>query len=121
MPRTRGANGLDTVIGKRIRARRVSVDMSQEELAKKLSLSFQQVQKYEKGMNRVAASRLIEVANVLGCDSVSFLKGLSSGQAIEARDLSEDAFKLARRYDNLPDNLRRVVVATLRAVEQIEA
>lgn len=56
----------------RIRQRRLQLDMSQEALAKELGLTFQQVQKYEKGTNRVSASRLMDLANVLGTDVAYF-------------------------------------------------
>lgn len=64
-PRTAGA--VDAEIGARIRAHRVKLGVSQQQLAADLGLTFQQVQKYEKGVNRVAASTLLRIARVLGC------------------------------------------------------
>lgn len=58
-------NPVDIHVGKRIRLRRTILGMSQEELAKSLGITFQQVQKYEKGVNRVGSSRLFDIAQVL--------------------------------------------------------
>lgn len=59
-------NPIDIRVGARIRMRRIMLDMSQEKLAGGLGLTFQQVQKYEKGANRVSASRLQELSGILG-------------------------------------------------------
>lgn len=56
----------DALIGQRIRIVRISLGMSQEVLARKLGISFQQIQKYEKGKNRIGAGRLSKVAEILG-------------------------------------------------------
>ena len=69
----------DTAIGERIRARRNQIEMSQESLGGALGVSFQQIQKYEKGVNRISSGRLIQVANALEC-SVTDLIG-SGGKA----------------------------------------
>jgi transcriptional regulator with XRE-family HTH domain len=61
----RKTTSLDVLIGSRLRAHRLSRDLSQEELAESLGISFQQIQKYEKGSNRVSASRLKEISDVL--------------------------------------------------------
>jgi transcriptional regulator with XRE-family HTH domain len=61
----RKTTSLDAIIGSRLRAHRLSRDLSQEELAASLGISFQQIQKYEKGANRVSASRLKEISDVL--------------------------------------------------------
>ena len=55
----------DTAVGQRIRARRLALDMSQMKLAEAIGVTFQQVQKYEKGSNRVSASRLQRMAEIL--------------------------------------------------------
>lgn len=63
---TRRANPIDVHVGSRVRLRRMLLGMSQERLGERLGLTFQQVQKYEKGVNRVGASRLFDLAQVLG-------------------------------------------------------
>ena len=91
--------------------------LSQVELATQVGLTFQQVQKYEKGINRISVSRLIEMSAVLGCQPKDFLVGLSNGRIVDIKRMSDDAMRVARRYDELSDKLRPIVVATLRAVE----
>jgi transcriptional regulator with XRE-family HTH domain len=68
---SRRANPIDIHVGSRVRFRRMLLGMSQEKLGEKLGLTFQQVQKYEKGINRIGASRLFDLAQVLGV-SVQF-------------------------------------------------
>lgn len=60
------ANPVDAHVGHRVRLRRVLIGMSQERLGELLGLTFQQVQKYEKGVNRIGAGRLYEIAGILG-------------------------------------------------------
>jgi transcriptional regulator with XRE-family HTH domain len=60
------ANPVDAHVGNRVRLRRMLVGMSQEKLGDLLGLTFQQVQKYEKGVNRIAAGRLFEISGILG-------------------------------------------------------
>jgi len=77
----RGATSTDVIIGNRVRARRMEMHMSQEELGKHLGVSFQQVQKYEKGVNRVGAGRLHQIAGVLDTDVMYFMGDISNGKA----------------------------------------
>lgn len=60
------ANPIDGQVGNRLRLRRMMIGMSQEKLGELLGLTFQQVQKYEKGVNRIGAGRLFEIARILG-------------------------------------------------------
>ncbi len=61
----RGANPIDAYVGARVRLRRTLLGMSQEKLADALGLTFQQIQKYERGMNRIGASNLYKISQVL--------------------------------------------------------
>ncbi len=61
--------------------RRISIGMSQEKLGEMLGLTFQQVQKYEKGMNRISVGRLVDIAKILGVDIHFFFNGIKSGMA----------------------------------------
>ena len=63
---TRRPNPVDIHVGGRVRFRRMLLGMSQEKLGERLGLTFQQVQKYEKGINRIGASRLFDLSQVLG-------------------------------------------------------
>jgi transcriptional regulator with XRE-family HTH domain len=75
----RRANLIDTHVGARLRLRRMLLGMSQEKLGESLGLTFQQVQKYEKGVNRVGASRLFDLAQVLGVPVQYFYDELDPG------------------------------------------
>jgi transcriptional regulator with XRE-family HTH domain len=63
---SRRPNPIDAHVGSRVRLRRMLLGMSQEKLGERLGLTFQQVQKYEKGVNRIGASRLFDLAQILG-------------------------------------------------------
>lgn len=68
-------NTVDRHVGSRVRMRRILLGMSQEKLGEQLQLTFQQIQKYEKGMNRIGASRLQEISRILGVPVEYFFEG----------------------------------------------
>lgn len=70
-------NPIDVYVGNRVRLRRVLVGLSQEKLGEALSLTFQQVQKYEKGTNRISASRLYRIAQILEVPVQFFFEGIA--------------------------------------------
>ena len=72
---SRRANPIDVHVGSRVRLRRMLLGMSQEKLGEHLGLTFQQIQKYEKGINRIGASRLFDLSQVLGCAGAVLLRG----------------------------------------------
>lgn len=86
-PRQVGAK--DVAIGERIRTQRLAVGMSQEELSSCLGLSFQQVQKYEKGANRISAVRLSEIADALGTNAVTILDGADGDSRVMSTPISK--------------------------------
>ena len=71
------ANPIDAQVGNRLRLRRMMIGMSQERLGELLGLTFQQVQKYEKGVNRIGAGRLFEIARILGVPIFYFYESVS--------------------------------------------
>jgi transcriptional regulator with XRE-family HTH domain len=73
----RRSTSVDAYVGCRLKQRREDLGMSQERLAELLGLSFQQVQKYERGLNRVGASRLFQLCGLLGVEPSFFFDGLS--------------------------------------------
>ena len=77
----KSTGSIDKEIGSRVRMRRISVGMSQEKLGDMLGLTFQQVQKYEKGTNRISVGRLVDIAKILGVDIHFFFNGIKSGKA----------------------------------------
>jgi transcriptional regulator with XRE-family HTH domain len=68
-------NPIDKHVGSRVRMRRMMIGMSQEKLGEKLGITFQQIQKYEKGTNRIGASRLQQIATVLSVPVSFFFEG----------------------------------------------
>jgi len=86
-----GVDPIDVGVGARIRARRQALRMSQSTLAEHLGVSFQQVQKYERGANRISASMLIKAASALDCPG-SFLLGARAAEA-EPSAAQENALK----------------------------
>lgn len=85
----RSANAVDRRLGQRVRTRRLEIGMSQERLAELLGVTFQQVQKYEKGVNRIAASRLFDIAGALEMPVARFFEGLSSARATGVAEASQ--------------------------------
>jgi transcriptional regulator with XRE-family HTH domain len=77
-------NPIDRHVGARLRMRRMMVSMSQEKLGHALGITFQQIQKYEKGANRIGASRLQEIARVLDVPPSFFFEGAPAGEGASA-------------------------------------
>ncbi|MEJ6398378.1 helix-turn-helix domain-containing protein [Yoonia sp. 208BN28-4] len=105
---------VDVHVGKRIRHRRWMNGVTQQQLAEQVGIKFQQIQKYETGMNRVSASRLWDIASVLGVEVSFFFEGLDEEAAQHASgDLPTDimtdkeALDLLRSYYAIPENQRR--------------
>jgi transcriptional regulator with XRE-family HTH domain len=83
-------NPIDRHVGGRVRMRRVLLGLSQEKLGEALDLTFQQVQKYEKGTNRIGASRLQQIAETLQVPPSFFFEGAPTGDVAHADGFSED-------------------------------
>ena len=95
----------DVHVGQRTREAPLAKGMTQTDLGNSLGISFQQVQKYEKGTNRVGSSRLWEVCKVLDQPITFFFEGLSRGAANEPEPaLSSRAIKLAKEIDEISDD-----------------
>ena len=108
---------VDAHVGQRIRQRRWMAGMTQQQLAEKVGIKFQQIQKYETGMNRVSASRLFDVAQALDVPVSFFFEGLGGGAAAAGPDAVEaalgdllsdrEALDLVRSYYAIPEAQRR--------------
>ena len=123
---------VDAHVGSRIRALRKQLGISQEHLAERLGLSFQQVQKYERGTNRVSASKLYETAGVLrvpvsyffeGLDDVAPESGTDMGErAVRAFLQTDEGAELARTFPRLtPGDLRKRVLELVRSIIEAES
>ena len=121
MARTKGPNPVDAHVGSRLRMRRIERGMSRERLADAFGLTFQQVQKYEKGMNRMGSSRLQHAAGILGVPVSYFFEGgadgpyLSDGNAPSSAYInefvsSEDGLRLIKAFMRVRPAVRRCIV-----------
>lgn len=110
MEDTKTPHPVDTAVGRRVRAARIESGLSQGALADKLGVSFQQVQKYENGANRISASRMVEIADTLNVPPASFLEGL--GQAARGRSApqADGADELMMLFIQLPPGMRAAVL-----------
>jgi transcriptional regulator with XRE-family HTH domain len=97
LPRKKAPNPIDQHVGSRVRMRRLMLAMSQEKLGAALGLTFQQVQKYEKGTNRIGASRLQQISQILQVPVAFFFEGLPSELA--PYDSSGSALSVAQIDD----------------------
>lgn len=118
------AHPVDEHVGKRIRAIRRALGMSQEKLGNHLGLTFQQVQKYERGVNRVSASKLFEMAQLFDVDMNVFFDGLpgngsaSKSESVAAKiSTSAGLRKLVEIYEGLASEAEQRRL--LRAIEVI--
>ncbi len=109
VPARKGKHPVDKHVGKRIRHRRWMVGMTQQQLADKVGIKFQQIQKYETGMNRVSASRLWDVADALGVAIPFFFEGLKDGDKVMNDLFGQDTIALARDIELLDDGQKDMV------------
>jgi transcriptional regulator with XRE-family HTH domain len=129
----RRANPMDAHVGSRVRLRRMLLGMSQEKLGEQLGLTFQQVQKYEKGVNRIGASRLFDLAQVLNVPIQFFYDEAPPGEsahmpAIGLNDRPQEGFvidflssreglELNKAFVKIQDpKIRRTIVDLVRSL-----
>ncbi|MEO0608140.1 MAG: helix-turn-helix domain-containing protein [Pseudomonadota bacterium] len=129
MSENKTPSGIDRIVGQRLRWRRRELKLTQEQLGEKLGLTFQQVQKYEKGVNRISAGRLFEVAQALGITITYFYEGVdemleaSPSLSIQEDDhppalpvIDGEAMELVKAFQQIGDkSLRRSLLDTIRA------
>jgi transcriptional regulator with XRE-family HTH domain len=118
--KTKSTNAHDVEVGQRIRARRMAKGMSQTALGEMLGVTFQQVQKYEKGVNRVGAGRLVRVAEALEVP-VSFFFGATDGGADTRAILgfldTSYSLRLLRAFSRIPRaQVQRAVVELVESI-----
>ena len=121
------AHPVDVHVGKRIRHRRWLVGMTQQQLAERVGIKFQQIQKYETGANRVSASRLWDIADALDVPVSFFFEGIESESADSHGDESvpadimgdKEALDLVRSYYAIPENQRRRLFELARVLSDV--
>jgi transcriptional regulator with XRE-family HTH domain len=120
-------NPIDTYVGSRVRMRRLILSMSQEKLGDAIGLTFQQVQKYEKGTNRMGSSRLVQIANVLKVPVTFFFEGTPGQSNLDGKAPSpayvsnflatSDGLALTKAFIRIKDaKLRRSIVKTVEVI-----
>ncbi len=122
---------VDEYVGKRVRQRRWMVGFSQQQLGEAVGIKFQQIQKYETGMNRISASRLWDIAETLGVPITFFFEGYEgaelSAENTEAGIKSakgdfladKEALELVRSYYAMPEKQRRKLFDLARVLSDV--
>lgn len=118
---------VDVHVGKRIRQRRWMIGMTQQQLAECVGIKFQQIQKYETGMNRVSASRLWDISDALDVQISFFFAGLEGDQGKGENDsgtpsdllADKEALELVRSYYAIPENQRRRLFDLARVLSDV--
>ena len=127
MVKTKSPSSIDIHVGSRLRMRRMMLGMSQEKLGDALGLTFQQVQKYEKGTNRMGASRLQQAADILGVAVPFFFEGAVGGtykpdgsatspDYVNEFVTSYDGLRLAKAFVRIRPALQRHIVALVNEI-----
>jgi len=126
----RSANSVDSHVGSRVRLRRLELGLSQEKLAEQLGITFQQVQKYERGTNRIGASRLHQIALVLQTPITYFFEGASEtpGNGVQETSPLSQALgdpatvRLVRAFASITDTqLKQKAVGIIEAIADTAA
>jgi transcriptional regulator with XRE-family HTH domain len=118
----RAADDLDRALGNAIRLRRRSLNLTQEQLASACGVSFQQIQKYENGANRISFSRLVQIARALDCRVTDLTNTLDQPEIAPA-DFEflklmtlPGAVDLLKRYEVMSPESRRLLVDLLQSI-----
>ncbi|WP_114768324.1 helix-turn-helix domain-containing protein [Microvirga subterranea] len=113
----KATNQIDKEIGTRIRLRRTQIGMSQTKLGDALGITFQQVQKYEKGTNRISVGRLNQIAQTLGVNATYFLPEVDgTGLPAGVTPADKDSLELLSLFDRLKSkSMRQAILALARS------
>jgi transcriptional regulator with XRE-family HTH domain len=103
-------------VGQRIRERRTMLGLTQQQLAELIGVTYQQAHKYERGINRVSAGRLFELATVLGVDVGYFFDGLDEGGGEHFSSRQRVRLDLARNFARIQDERKQDAIAQLTRV-----
>lgn len=97
------AQDVDRHVGARMRERRVMLGLTQQQMAELIRVTYQQAHKYEKGINRVAAGRLYNIAQALGVDVSYFFEGIDDEKAFKPNPQQRMLLDLARNFIAMPN------------------
>ncbi len=104
---------IDRHVGSRMRERRIMLGLTQQQMAELIGVTYQQAHKYEKGINRIAAGRLYNVARALGVDVSFFFEGLDDAQAFQPTAQQRMLLELARNFISLPNRRHQEAICML--------
>lgn len=104
----RSVTTMDALVGQRLKARRMEQHMSQADLGEQIGVTFQQVQKYEKGVNRVGAVRLQQIANILETDVNYFMGDMANGNGKPRAPTKLSAFMATRDGIDIVEAMMRL-------------
>ena len=111
---------VDDYVGGRIKERRVELGLSQTAVAVQLGLTFQQVQKYERGYNRVSASRLYDLSKILNVDIEYFFEGFRDDDIpVTPEAWGPDVWELINAFNSMPEKVRISLKRLLKSVPPI--
>jgi transcriptional regulator with XRE-family HTH domain len=125
-PDPRRATSVDVTVARNVRMWRIARGLSQTQLADRIGVTFQQVQKYESGDNRISTGRLTKIARVLGVGVMTLLDGTDQAAApadVHSRVLiqSNSALRLAHAFSAIPQSRRKLRTSLVVMVEQLAA
>jgi transcriptional regulator with XRE-family HTH domain len=107
------AQDMDRHVGARIRERRIILGLTQPEMAARLSITYQQVHKYEKGIDRIAAGRLYQIAQALDVEISYFFEGLETEHDVRPNPQQRMLRELARNFVAMPSRRHQKVICVL--------
>ncbi|WP_099825638.1 helix-turn-helix domain-containing protein [Oceaniglobus indicus] len=119
---------VDVHVGKRVRHRRWMLGMTQQQLAEQVGIKFQQIQKYETGMNRISASRLWDIADAVDVPVAFFFEGMDGDDGKSPQPTGtvpgdiladKEALELVRSYYAIPENQRRRLFELARVLSEV--
>lgn len=110
---TSRAKEVDRYVGGRIRERRIMMGLTQQEMAELIGVTYQQAHKYERGINRVSAGRLFDIAQALGVPVSHFFDGLEDGVSLEATPRQRMCLELARNFGQITNQRHQEALSFL--------
>lgn len=126
-PSNKTPDPMDVALGAAVRIRRRTIGLSQEALANQCGVSFQQIQKYENGANRISFSRLVQIAKALRCRVVDLMDVLDApgGEAqgevdVLSRMRTPGALELLAAFEQLPQDSRSSLIGFMRSLTPVE-
>lgn len=127
-PSNKTPDPMDVALGAAVRIRRRTIGLSQEALANQCGVSFQQIQKYENGANRISFSRLVQIAKALRCRVVDLMdvldapEGETQGEVdVLSRMRTPGALELLAAFEQLPQDSRSSLIGFMRSLTPIGA